>query len=139
MEPLTPIVNEPRDSGAGMMPICHLGASPLYPTRYIRGKATASWRHYLNNFSGRNNRLRELQTESMTVWADPGVRERTLPRGKGMMHLPRDPHNKIYPTLSPRYSYKALRRCEAPEKSLYRSSERSLTPSVPSRTDLIVY
>jgi hypothetical protein len=70
---------------AGKMPICHLGTSLLYPTRYVRGKATMSWKHYLNNASGRGNRMRETVSEARDRFPDPGVREKRLPRGKAIL------------------------------------------------------
>ena len=70
---------------AGKMPLCHLGTSTLYPTRYVRGKATMSWKHYLNNASGRGNRLTETVSEMKGRFIDPGETEQRLPRGKTIL------------------------------------------------------
>jgi len=71
-----------RAGGAGHLPICQMGKTPMQPTRYVRNKATMSWNHYLNNFSLRNNRMQAMQTEAMARYVPTGTISQTLPRGK---------------------------------------------------------
>jgi len=74
-----------RCGAAGHVPVCQLGKTTLYPTRFVRGKATMRWKHFLNNFSGRNNKMQATQTEAMARYVEHPFREKRLPEGKGIL------------------------------------------------------
>jgi len=94
-----------RHGAAGHQVRVHMGASPLYPTRFTRGQATHSWKHFINNHTGRGDKMQVLESETKDNFKNRmSASTLMLPRGKAVLKKLCDgatPQKRVYCDLPP--------------------------------------